>query len=448
MANARRNQPRHGHVFSPESRAIFAYQEGKLTDTDPSSLEAGKFFPATAGGLHDPLAPTDDLSNVPAADGKIASGGWPGALFLDEPGTQWRKHEVKAGQPLTVSWAYHALHLTRRWNYFITKADWDPQRKLARDQFESTPFYKAELSAQPHWEHQAALTPPEPTIHQLTLPERHGYHVLLAIWEVANTGNAFYQVIDLNFTDAGGNERPTPPGGLHATHVTTNSLELAWSASHGAHPITRYSVFCNGDLLVTLDASTLGYTHKNLAPDTDYTYFVSATDSENNQSLPGNSIVVRTLNEGGEDNPPTAPGNLHSMGVTADTVRLMWSASTGGHALKHYYVYRDGIQVGTTSPTQHEYTDAGLSGSTEYRYFVAAIDVRDYLSLPSNVLILSTSGGGNIPEWALNTRYEVDDKVRYQGKTYQCLQAHISNEGWNPAETVTILWKEISALAR
>ncbi|WP_260334510.1 lytic polysaccharide monooxygenase [Streptomyces beigongshangae] len=33
------------------------------------------------------------------------------------------------------------------------------------------------------------------------LPERRaGHHVLLAVWEVADTGHAFYQVIDLQFS--------------------------------------------------------------------------------------------------------------------------------------------------------------------------------------------------------------------------------------------------------
>lgn len=36
--------------------------------------------------------------------------------------------------------------------------------------------------------------------HTIKLPERSGYHVILGVWEVADTGHAFYQVIDVNFT--------------------------------------------------------------------------------------------------------------------------------------------------------------------------------------------------------------------------------------------------------
>ncbi|WP_424141112.1 lytic polysaccharide monooxygenase [Sodalis glossinidius] len=54
------------------------------------------------------------------------------------------------------------------------------------------------------------MTPPDPTIHDVMLPQRSGYHVILAVWEVANTGNAFYQVIDV-----GGVSRCQPNGKLH-----------------------------------------------------------------------------------------------------------------------------------------------------------------------------------------------------------------------------------------
>jgi hypothetical protein len=49
----------------------------------------------------------------------------------------------------------------------------------------------------PHWEM------PDPNLdkpHTIKLPERSGYHVILGVWEVADTGRAFYQVIDVNFT--------------------------------------------------------------------------------------------------------------------------------------------------------------------------------------------------------------------------------------------------------
>lgn len=98
-----------------------------------------------------------------------------------------------------MAWHFTANHATRRWNYFMTKEDWNPERVLSRDQFEAEPFYTVQINLQPFWEHTDAMMPSSPTVHDVPLPQREGYHVLLAVWEVANTGNAFYQVIDLDF---------------------------------------------------------------------------------------------------------------------------------------------------------------------------------------------------------------------------------------------------------
>ncbi|MET7684217.1 lytic polysaccharide monooxygenase [Streptomyces sp. NPDC005423] len=65
--------------------------------------------------------------------------------------------------------------------------------------FETKPFHSVELTEQPYWEYPLATG--NPTTHTMRLPERRaGHHVLLAVWEVGDTGNALYQVIDLQFT--------------------------------------------------------------------------------------------------------------------------------------------------------------------------------------------------------------------------------------------------------
>jgi chitin-binding protein len=41
--------------------------------------------------------------------------------------------------------------------------------------------------------------PSNPTVHSGTLPQRTGRHILLAVWDIADTGNAFYQCSDVDF---------------------------------------------------------------------------------------------------------------------------------------------------------------------------------------------------------------------------------------------------------
>jgi chitin-binding protein len=196
MVNIRGSErtARHGLVSEPASRGAIYLQEWQA-----AGLEAGKFFPATEAGRPDPLAPDDIVNAQPPADGRIASAGQAYAASLDEPRSDWRTHPVSSGQQFSITWTYHAAHKTRRWNYFLTRDGWNPQAPLSRAQFEPEPFHSVQLSGQPYW---AAddLIPPDPTRHTMTLPRRQRRQVLLAVWEVADTGNAFYQVIDLEFS--------------------------------------------------------------------------------------------------------------------------------------------------------------------------------------------------------------------------------------------------------
>ncbi len=43
------------------------------------------------------------------------------------------------------------------------------------------------------------------------------------------------------------------------------------------------------------------------------------------------------------------------------------------------------------------------------------------------------------PEWAAGTAYAVGERVQYDGKLYRCVQAHTSQEGWEPPVTPA-LW--------
>ena len=46
------------------------------------------------------------------------------------------------------------------------------------------------------------------------------------------------------------------------------------------------------------------------------------------------------------------------------------------------------------------------------------------------------------PNWADNTQYTVDDRVRYEGILYRCLQSHTSQAGWYPTAAPS-LWAKV-----
>lgn len=45
--------------------------------------------------------------------------------------------------------------------------------------------------------------------------------------------------------------------------------------------------------------------------------------------------------------------------------------------------------------------------------------------------------------WAVDTAYEAQTRVSYNGKLYRCEQAHTSQEGWEPPN-VPALWTEVA----
>ncbi|MEN3262402.1 lytic polysaccharide monooxygenase [Sodalis endosymbiont of Spalangia cameroni] len=390
---------------------------------------------------------------VPPPDGKIASANQGNGEFLDEPGTHWEKHQVVAGELLTFSWSYSAKHLTRRWNYFITRQDWDPNAPLSRAQFDTQPFFKVELTEQPFWSNGTALTPPEPTVHEVMLPQRSGYHVILAVWEVADTGNAFYQVIDVDFVDGddngddNGETTPVAPNGLRATEITSNAITLAWNSTTPA--AGEYRLYRDGSRIYA--GTQPGFIDTGLAENTPYSYAVSAVNAQGVESAQSQVLLVTTPSQTLPDSPPAAPKNLHSMGVSVDGVSLMWGASADANRMGNYIVYRDGVALITLPVSQLSYNDTGLAAGTTYRYYIVARDVSGQVSAPSNTLTVTTDDNdegqpGNYPEWKLMTSYTRGDKVSYRGKDWECLQSHVAyTDSWSPGgEDYLTLWRPLS----
>jgi len=151
---------------------------------DRQSLEAPKGFP----------------TNGPV-DGKIASAQKGGSFdVLDQQtSNKWYKTNIQAGQN-DFHWYSTANHKTTDYVYYITKPDWDQNAPLTRESFDlANPFCVIDMDGR------------QPPInlgdaHSCNVPERNGYQVILSVWTIDDTANAFYNVIDVEFDDDG-----TPP---------------------------------------------------------------------------------------------------------------------------------------------------------------------------------------------------------------------------------------------
>lgn len=171
---------KHGYIMYPPSRAFLCSvgvnKNCGAIQYQPQSIEGIKGFP-----LNGPK------------DGEIASAGNPKFHELDEQNiTRWH-HVPIAFVPNTeyeLEWKLTAPHRTTSWQYFMTKKDWNPSKPLARNSFESTPFCER---------FDNGSIPTNSVKMRCKIPERKGYNLMLGVWTIADTPNAFYQVVDLEF---------------------------------------------------------------------------------------------------------------------------------------------------------------------------------------------------------------------------------------------------------
>ncbi|MFE4689919.1 lytic polysaccharide monooxygenase [Streptomyces sp. NPDC056749] len=169
----------HGYTDSPISRQKLC-ANGTVANCgniqwEPQSVEGPKGFPAAG-----------------PADGKICSGGNSQFAQLDDPrGGAWPATKVTAGQGYSFRWQFTARHSTSDFRYYITKNGWDSSKPLTRAALESQPFMTVPYGNQ---------QPPATLTHQGSMPtQKSGKHIVLAVWNVADTTNAFYACSDVQF---------------------------------------------------------------------------------------------------------------------------------------------------------------------------------------------------------------------------------------------------------
>jgi chitin-binding protein len=170
----------HGYIESPQSRA-YKCQLHENTDCgpvqyEPQSVEKTSGFPA---------------GPFPR-DGELASGSIPKFSPLDKQSMNiWAKNPIKAGLN-KFTWYHAAQHKTNNWRYYLTKQDWDVNKPLTREAFDTTPFCQVDGNGQ---------MPSQRQTHDCNVPQRTGYQVIYGVWEIADTANSFYQVVDVDFGD-------------------------------------------------------------------------------------------------------------------------------------------------------------------------------------------------------------------------------------------------------
>ncbi|EGX57847.1 chitin binding protein [Streptomyces zinciresistens K42] len=172
----------HGYTDLPVSRQKLC-QNGTVTNCgsiqwEPQSVEGPKGFPGSG-----------------PADGQICNGGLSQFSQLSAPrtpsGAAWPATKVNGGQSYTFRWQFTAMHATSDFKYYITKPGWNQNRPLTRADLNLTPFFTVPYNGQ---------RPPSTLSHTGTLPSGlTGRQVIVGVWTIADTANAFYVCADVTF---------------------------------------------------------------------------------------------------------------------------------------------------------------------------------------------------------------------------------------------------------
>ncbi|WP_080779692.1 lytic polysaccharide monooxygenase [Chryseobacterium phocaeense] len=416
----------HGYVMSPASRNYqgsldkgilgysAAYAKYGTVINEPQSLEYLKGFPLAG-----------------PADGKIASAnGILGDTVLDlQTSERWKKTNISTGIN-SFTWKYTAYHATAKWHYYITKQGWNPNQPLKRADLELIGTINGN-----------GLPPTDNTPHQITVPQnRQGYHIILAVWDIEDTVNAFYNVIDVNVGSSVNPSAPATPTGLSAHNITSTTAQITWTAQPDA---ASYIVFRNNQQVQEVNGAS--FQDQSLTPNTAYSYKVQAKSASGLTSAQSTALNIQTSPANTVEK-PTAPTNLHSMGVTTHSVSLMWAPSTHSQGIQRYEIFRQGVKVAQTTTTQHNVT--GLSADTQYKFTVKAVSQNNISSDASNELTVKTNqntGTGQIycgseVYNAANAYPTANTRVFYQCKIWK-------NKWYaNPNELpgTNLVWEEVS----
>jgi glucose/arabinose dehydrogenase len=197
---------------------------------------------------------------------------------------------------------------------------------------------------------------------------------------------------------SGDTQAPTTPANLRSTATSSSSIALAWDASNDNVGVAAYDIYNDGNKFAEAAGTATTKTITGLSPKTQYRLTVFARDAAGNVSPSSNSLTVATAPTS-DTEPPSAPGNLRSTGVTSSSASLAWDASTDNVGVTGYDVYSGGTAI-VTGVSGTSTTIPNLAADTSYTFTVKAKDAGNNVSAAGNAVTVKTSpssGGGGVP---------------------------------------------------
>lgn len=235
----------HGYIMTPPSRQA-SCADGSVEEAncggvtyEPQSVESPKGAPFEK-----------DVGD------QICNGGGARFAAINTAGDGiWPQTEIPAASDLNVEWKITAAHKTQSWAYYITKPDLelDPSQPLTKDDFQTEPILMIDT------DHGAPPATVSHTIPSAGLADHSGYAVIYGVWSIGDTGNAFYNCLDVNIKNDAAAETPTESTSSSTTATPTSATStaaLTGTAVSGTAAAT-------GSMSTATGAASVGYDPKS-----------------------------------------------------------------------------------------------------------------------------------------------------------------------------------------
>ncbi len=213
-------------------------------------------------------------------------------------------------------------------------------------------------------------------------------------------------------------------GTLSYANETASTVELSCTATDNvavvSFDIYKDSVFLKNVTGASLSSEVI----TGLSSSTNYNFYVVARDTAGNISSNSNTINFTTSSSADTEN-PTAP-TLTVGTITSSSIQLNWSGATDNIGVVSYNIFKDSVFLKNTTNSSSDII-TGLDPSTNYDFYVTALDLAGNESVASNTVSPTTSAAstGTTPvlynfriENSNTNRVYFDSSVGITGSTY------------------------------
>ena len=199
-------------------------------------------------------------------------------------------------------------------------------------------------------------------IDKYILPENnygYGYGPITSHISHGCSQQSYFTFNDISMEEVVIHYVPKKPVDLKYTVNEDSYVALSWTQPDGKAEVAGYNIY-RDDVQIGKSTET---TYTDNVKAGDYSYYVSAFDSEDYTSENSEPITVDSM-------PPEVP-SLRVDSVSETSAVLSWDCSDN-IGVTSYEVYRNNELVKTTSANSYE--DSSLEDGTEYVYYVIAYD--------------------------------------------------------------------------